>query len=56
MAIVRKAGWEFDQDGKEVFLVIVEYRKEDRQPEFPIDAVWKETPVEVVLSEELRSR
>ena len=49
MAILRKAGWELDDDGKEVFRVLVEYRKDDVPPDFPITAIWKETPVKVVL-------
>lgn len=51
MAVVRNAGWTIDPDtGKEIFRVIVVYRPEDKPPEFPIDVVWKETPVEIVVA------
>lgn len=52
MAVVRMAGWQIDADtGQEVFRVVVEYRKEDAPPDFPIDIVWKETPVEIVVTD-----
>lgn len=50
MAVVRMAGWQIDADtGQEVFRVVVEYRNEDGPPTFPIDTVWNETPVEIIL-------
>ena len=53
MAVIRRAGWAIDADtGLEVFRVTVEYRKEDGPPTIPIDAIWKETPVEIVLVSE----
>ena len=51
--MIRRAGWAIDADtGLEVFRVTVEYRKEDGPPTIPIDAIWKETPVEIVLVSE----
>ena len=50
MATVRKAGWEIDDEtGNEIFRVVVEYKRDDKLPDFPISVVWKKTPVEVVL-------
>ena len=50
MAVVRMAGWQIDADtGAEVFRVVVEYRKDDEPPRFPISVVWKNTPVKIVL-------
>lgn len=52
MAVVRKAGWERNQDtGQDVFRVTVEYRPEDNQPTFPMSIIWKETPVEIVVAD-----
>lgn len=52
MAVIRKAGWELDEEtGRQIFRVVVVYRDGDKLPDWTIEAVWKEMPVEIHLSD-----